>query len=165
MMSQNVLVALIGLAASVQASPCKPSSMTTVTGTASTDTSLATTSTDIPSTTGTVTSGELATTTTEAALATTTTTGPKLTYNCPGGFPSHASCGIRYNHNRSNGYIVGAVVQGPWPPTHSIYACKPALSMPIVISLPFGPVSFVSFGLETMSTTAAVTWGRRAGMS
>ncbi|RGP70222.1 hypothetical protein FSPOR_4122 [Fusarium sporotrichioides] len=110
MMAQNILITLIGLVAVVQAGPCKPSPSTTVTGTASTDTSLATISNDV-TTTSTVTSGVLITTT-ETAPATTTTTGPELTYSCPGGFPSHSSCGIRYNHNRSNGYIVGTAGAG-----------------------------------------------------
>ncbi|KAF4494551.1 hypothetical protein FAGAP_9312 [Fusarium agapanthi] len=64
MITQNVLAAFVGLAAGVQAGPCKPSSVTITIGTASTD---------VTSITSIATSGEPATTTTEAA---TTTTSP-----------------------------------------------------------------------------------------
>ncbi|RKL44844.1 hypothetical protein BFJ72_g3495 [Fusarium proliferatum] len=67
MIAQNVFAAFVGLAVGVQAGPCKPSSVTTKTGTASTD---VTASTDITSITSIATSGE-PTTTTEAATTTT----------------------------------------------------------------------------------------------
>ncbi|KAF5706136.1 hypothetical protein FGLOB1_7574 [Fusarium globosum] len=67
MIAQNVFAAFVGLAVGVQAGPCKPSSVTTTTGTASTD---VTASTDITSITSIATSGE-PTTTTEAATTTT----------------------------------------------------------------------------------------------
>ncbi|PNP79392.1 hypothetical protein FNYG_07227 [Fusarium nygamai] len=62
MIAQNVLAAFVGLAVGVHAGPCKPSAVTTTTGTASTD---ATSITSI------ATSGETTTTTTEAASTTT----------------------------------------------------------------------------------------------
>ncbi|KAF4440846.1 hypothetical protein FACUT_3164 [Fusarium acutatum] len=62
MIAQNVLAAFVGLAVGVQAGPCKPSSVITTTGTASTD---------VTSTTSIANSGEPTTTTTEAASTTT----------------------------------------------------------------------------------------------
>ncbi|KAF5570498.1 hypothetical protein FPHYL_1174 [Fusarium phyllophilum] len=62
MIAQNVLAAFVGLAVGVQAGPCKPSSVTTTTGTASTD---------VTSINSIATSGEPTTTTTEAASTTT----------------------------------------------------------------------------------------------
>ncbi|KAF5590821.1 uncharacterized protein FSUBG_10685 [Fusarium subglutinans] len=81
MIAQNLLAAVVGLAVGVKAGPCKPSSVTTTTGTASSDvvsiTSIATsvefTTADVTSVTSIATSGEPTTTTTEAA---TTTTSP-----------------------------------------------------------------------------------------
>ncbi|KAF4448556.1 hypothetical protein F53441_8033 [Fusarium austroafricanum] len=79
MIAQNVLVALAGLAVGVQASPCKPSSVTTTTGTASTD---------VTSITGTTTSEE-PTTTTEAS---TTTTNPVESVCLKSPAPAGKSC-------------------------------------------------------------------------
>ncbi|KAF5629971.1 uncharacterized protein FTJAE_8341 [Fusarium tjaetaba] len=64
MIAQNIIAAFIGLAVGVKAGPCKPSPVTTTTGTASTD---------FTSITSIATSGEPTTTTTTTEAATTTT--------------------------------------------------------------------------------------------